>query len=434
MNERTPLRAWHWLCLALALLLIAGLTDHFQPPISLRGGLGWDGVDYATMARQLAAHEIPRAQAPFVYRVGAPWLAGLFAPGDVTGGFLWLNICCALAAPMLLLGWLSRQGLRPGTALVLSLAFAAQWHAPLRLVPFYPVHVDPLMWVFWLGALHLFEAEGQWKTPLLLGAWVLWVLPAVAVREVLLLPALALAARTAPLLLATGSPSQWLAHARLRLKGSLLLPLATGLGLFLLIHAWAQPTQHYGFLTTALSWAWHKSPPHLLHGVGLAFGPLVLTLALLGWRQGWRRLKERQDLLVLGLGVLVLAWLGGSDTERLLYWGAPVLLMLAGLAWEDLWPQLRRRGASAWLWLGAGVLAQALSQRLLWTIPDHPGREELVLPLFTPLSSTCRYLDLWSQHARPEVQVLGLFTHVAAVAGLMWWARRLLRQQAQISP
>lgn len=72
-----------------------------------------------------------------------------------------------------------------------------------------------------------------------------------------------------------------------------------------------------------------------------------------------------------------------------------------------------------------GLLAQGLSMRLWWTIPDHPGSERLVLPLFSPLSSTGRYLDLWSQHARPEVQVLGLAEGLAMVLLLVGWAWKL---------
>lgn len=428
MTRKSKLNPLHGLLLLLCLMALSAWVQRVQPPITLNQGLGWDGVDYARMATQLTRGHRPEAQAPFVYRVGAPWLAGVLRPQDVKAGFLLMNRACALFAPLLLAGWLARQGVRGRTVLALSLGFALAWHAPLRLTPFYPAHVDPLMWLFWLGGLYLLDfSERQSSPQRALWPWLLWILPAVAVREILLLPALALAAQASPLLLRRAMPRDWWEHARHRLEGWRVLPLALGLALFLLIHGWARPTQHYGFLSTALSWAWLKSPPHLLHGALLAFGPLVLALVALGHRIWLPLLTRRQDWLVWVAGVLVFGWLGGSDTERLFAWGAPFVLWAAGLAWDQLWPRLRQSGARAWLWLTAGVLAQGLSMRLLWILPDYPGREDLVLPLFSPLSSTGRYLDLWSQHARPEVQVLGLVEGLAMVALLVLWARSLLK-------
>ncbi len=426
MTKPSTLRPLHWLLLALCLLAASFLAQQCQRPISYNGGLGWDGVDYARMATQLAQGQTPQAQAPFVYRVGAPWLAALLAPDDPPRAFLLLNRICALLAPLLLATWLARRGLKAGTVVGLVLAFALPWHAPLRLTPFYPVHVDPLMWLFWLGALWLLEFSHHKPTGARsLWPWLLWILPAVAVREVLLLPALALAAQSSPLLLRRASLRHWWNHALQRLEMWRLLPVALGLACFAGIHSWSRPEQHYGFLSTALSWAWMKSPPHLAHGALLAFGPFILALLALGHAHWWPRLKERQDWLVWGMGVLVLGWLGGSDTERLLFWGAPFVLWGAGRAWEAWWPSLRHSGSRAWLWLMTGLLAQGLSMRLWWTIPDHPGSERLVLPLFSPLSSTGRYLDLWSQHARPEVQVLGLAEGLAMVLLLVGWAWKL---------
>jgi hypothetical protein len=428
-----------WLALLALVAGTAGLAWTLQRPITLNGGLGWDGVEYARVAEQLSHGGRPAAEAPFVYRVGAPALAAWLSPGDALHGFRLVNGAAALLAPLLLFAWLGRHGLRPGTRLLLAGLFATQWHAPLRLTPFYPVHADPLMWLFWLGGLLLLDhsrpapaASAPALPPLLLAAWLAWAALALPCREVLLLPALALACRANPLLLRRAPLASWRAHTRARLRPALFAPALLGLALFLLIRAWAEPTNSYGFVKTAVLWLWLKSLPHYLHGMCQAFGPALLVLVALDGRRAWRRLAERQDLLALAAGVAALGWLGGGDTERLLYWGAPLLLLAAGQSLEQIRDACRgdgRRGR-ALAWLAFLALAQALGQRLAWLIPDHPGSEELAWPLLTPLSASGRYLDLWSQHARPEVAVLSLAQYLVVMGLGVWGGRCLLRGAA----
>jgi len=419
-------------------VLIVALTSWLawtrQEPISLNGGRGWDGVEYARVAEQLAAGKRPRAEAPFVYRVGAPALAAWLSPGDPLRGFRLVGGVAAALAPLLLFAWLGRFGLRSSTRLLAAALFATQWHAPLRLTPFYPAHADPLMWPLWLGGLLLLERSRRAMagpsprlSPGLLAAWCAGALAATPCREALLLPALALPFVTSPLLLAWAPRAAWASFARQRRHARLALPALAGLLAFALVRAWVEPTNSYGFLKTALVWAWTKSDPAFLHGLAQAVGPAVLALLLLGWREAGAFLARRQELMVLLVGVLAAGWLGGSDTERLLYWGAPVFLLLAGQALERLGETGALRGGSAAAFLAFLALAQALSQRMWWTIPDHPGTEDLAWPLLTPLSDAGRYLDLWSQHARPEVAVLSLAQYVVVVGAAWWWGGRLRR-------
>lgn len=414
-----------WAALLLLVLATAWLAWTRQSPISYHDGLGWDGVDYAAVAGHVAAGERPRAAAPFVYRVGAPALVAWLSPADPVRGFRWLNGALTLALPLLLHGWLLRRGLRPATGILLSGLFVTQWHAPLRLTPFYPVHVDPLMWLFWLLALHGLDWSRGAREPARLLGWSLFALLALPVRELLLLPLLAQAIQGADPPGRWSSRADWARWLSPALRPSRWLPLALGLGLFLLIRAWALPTDSYGFLKTALLWLWLKSVPHYLHGLCQALGPGLLVLLLLGWRGARDSLRARPELGLLLGGILLLGWLGGSDTERLLYWGAPLFLWLAGSSLEACLGQARA-GRSHVLWLAFLALGQALSQRLGWSIPDFPGTETLVWPLLSPLSAQGRYLDLWSQHAVPQVAVLSLAQYLLWIALGWLWGRRLL--------
>ncbi len=422
-----------WLALLLLVLGAALLSWKIQAPISLEGGRGWDGVDYVGMATQLSRGERPQAHAPFVYRVGAPALAGWLDPADPLRGFRLLNGALVLALPLLLFGWLGNPslGLRPAWRWGAAALFALQWHAPLRLVPFYPAHVDPLFWLFWLLALLGLERGRRVGESARAAGWTLFALLALPVREVLLLPLLAQVVQGAPLPWGAGSGRAWIRWLRQEMPRLRLLPVLAGVVVFLAIRSWAAPVDTYGFAKTALLWLWLKSLPQLLHGFAQAVGPGVLVFLLL--RAKWRSarlsladLAGRPDWLLILAAVLALGWVGGSDTERLLFWAAPFWLGLAARAGQELLPRMRK-GASLWAWAICLAVLQAISQRLFWLIPDHPGSETLVLPLLTPPSSTGRYLDLWSQHAQPEVAVLSLFQYVMVVVVGLWWGARLIR-------
>lgn len=426
-----------WAALLLLVALTAWLSWTLQAPITLQGGYGWDGVEYGRVAAQLAAGGRPRAEAPYLYRLGAPALAGWLSPADPLAGFRLVSGAAALLAPLLLYLWLGGFGLSAWSRWLGTALFALQWHAPLRLTPFYAAHADPLMWVFWLGGLLLLQRSRRGEGPGLLAIWCGWILLALPCREVLLLPALALLFTTDPLLLLWQPWPAWRAQLQERLRPVLLLPLALGLLVFLLIHAWAVPTNSYGFLKTAVLWCWLKSVPHYLHGLCQALGPGVLILLLLGRHEARAWLAGRQELLALLVGVLMLGWVGGSDTERILYWGAPIFYLLAGFTLDRLPAQERGRRRGLALWLSFLTLTQALSQRLLWTIPDFPGTARRVWPLLTPPSATGRYLDLWSYHGDPKVLALSFAQYLLVIGAGWWWGRRLLRRGStsrRISP
>ena len=398
-----------WAGLALLVALTAWLAWTRQRPISFHDGYGWDGVEYGRVAAQLAAGQRPRAEAPYVYRVGAPALAGWLCPDDPLAGFRLVNGAAALATSLLLYLWLGGWGLRPLTRWLGAAAFALQWHAPLRLTPFYAAHADPLMWVLWLLGLLLLRRSRSGAGAGLLALWCLWALAALPCREMLLLPALAL-----PLAV----------PAAQRRRARLWLPAALGLAVFVAIRAWSQPTGSYGFLKTAVLWAWMKSDAQYLLGLCAALGPALLALPLLESRRAWDFLRERRELAFLAAAVLALGFVGGSDTERILYWGAPLFLLLAGRGLDALLEAAPHSAARA-SWLAALALAQALAQRLWWTIPDYPGATTSIWPLLTPPSSQGPYLDLWSSHGEPKVLVAALAQHLLAAGALWWWGRRL---------
>ena len=64
----------------------------YQSQISYNNGQGWDGVEYYKTAQAFKDNIKPLAKAPFVYRIGTPYLAQLTSPSDINFGFKTVNI------------------------------------------------------------------------------------------------------------------------------------------------------------------------------------------------------------------------------------------------------------------------------------------------------------------------------------------------------
>ena len=127
------------LAIVSGVLLAVWLTGFAtQQRISRAHGQGWDGVHYYAVAEQLSRGEIPEANAPFVYRVGTPFLASLLPGDDLLRNFAIVNWVACLLAVALLLVWLRPYVADWRVRSLLAVLFIIPWHAPLRFVHFYP--------------------------------------------------------------------------------------------------------------------------------------------------------------------------------------------------------------------------------------------------------------------------------------------------------
>ena len=155
----------------------------------------------------------------------------------------------------------------------------------------------------------------------------------------------------------------------------------------------------------------------------LTFGP-VLALLALDWRAAAARLWQDQYLGALLAGAIALAYIGGSDTERLLFWSAPVVYALIG---HSLQAHPRLRSARALVIVLAA--AQVISSRLLWGIPspeataaDVASAAGLPATLYAVadrlLSLDAFYFNLWSFFADPRVRVVQLLVYLAGSVAL----------------
>ena len=424
------------LVLAVVFVLVNLAGALFQKQMTFNGGKSWEGEFYYDVAEQYTQGKWRVAsEAPLVYRIGTPFLASLLHrrlfPGDLFLCFKIVNATANALTLWLLILWFRHYVGNWRIRTALGLMFLLQWDTPTRWLYFCPAHTDPWMWVFLLAG--LLAVERYREQPALGRMLLVAVLGAVGVafREVVLVvPAAFLFVRNPVHDLFTrrwfsallGVPRNAWREA---------VPLVAAVAALLAVRAIARQTNDYSFAETAVQFLRGKSLLVYLQGTFLAFGP-VLWFPIFYWRQACAFLAARQHLAVYLGAYALLAFIGGTDTERLLYWSMPVVYVLIGRTLEEQGRTLLR----PW-WLPASfAVAQLLASRaVFWPIPDYPSPYPDVWPVFTPFGRRVPFMELFSFfEPRPE-RLASLAAYLAVgvlLAGWLGWRRQAVRPAAQI--
>ncbi|HYE57198.1 MAG TPA: hypothetical protein VD948_01785 [Rhodothermales bacterium] len=413
-----------------AFVLTSALSAALQPALTFNDGYGWDGVEYAAVTRQLADGAAPEARAPFVYRLGTPFLVATLFGDDVIQGFRVVNLVANGLAVLLLVVWLRLHLADWRVRVAMALVFMLAWHGPIRFVHYYPVYVDPALFVFLLAGLivihHARVSLRTWHVAALCGI----VFVGALFREVALVVALAF--------LFVRNPLRWQQDSLLlldwsrstgvwgRLSPGTLLPLGCGLLALTLTRTLGQPTDRYSFGWTAFGWLYAKPLLTWVHACFVTFGP-VLFVVLYDVRALGRFLAGYQPMAVVLTVLAALSWIGGSETERLLFWSASVMLVLVGKALEH-----HRAALASWPLLFALWGTQGWSSRVGLLTPDYPSSRKTPLPLLTIPAHDFNYLHLYSYYSPPYLSAIALAQYVALCALLLWWtALRRRRMDAR---
>jgi hypothetical protein len=201
--------------------------------------------------------------------------------------------------------------------------------------------------------------------------------------------------------------------------------LVAGVMTLAIIRAWvAVEPSPYSFASNVLYWMRWKTPAQLILSPLLVFGPLIV-LPVWFWSGTLHRLRGRLDLLIYLLSFGVLAWIGGSDTERFLVFASPVVWWLIASALDQ------GRTGRAWFWLA--VVTEMLSFRVFLPIIGGPrlidGVESVWTRLPRSLAWLSNYDSFWSfSLVRQEMVALGAWYGAVALALLagLWWQQRAL--------
>ena len=301
-----------------------------------------DAQIYQSVAEQFYLSQVPiHTQIPGGSRIATPWLVAKLRPTvsrvmpglthyvdqaaglDGLASFMPINVAGSFAATILLLLYLRHFIDNPMVRIILVVAWAMMWHAPVRWVYFYPVNIDALSLASLFGGLLIIETWRD-RSPLIAAAL---LAPVVFVGT--------LAKETMVLVPIAFGVAQVVAFARERrverLVAAAIPTLAFGLAL-LFVRSMLVPApghqkwieidyilQNKPIWTWVLAWFFTFSPP-------------VIILIVAGWRDVWAFLWSRWDLSVYLVAVAVLGYFAGtgSDTERLLILATPVCLRTGG--------------------------------------------------------------------------------------------------------
>lgn len=411
---------------ALAAAIVAAFgawSAVLQAPASV---IVWDAVQYLMMAEQLAAGQVVAAEAPYVYRLGTPWIVATLWPGDPMRGFFLLNVACASAVGVALSLWL-RQGIdRLGVRLGLVALYAAAWHGPVRYTHYNPAYVDPLFLLFVLAGLAVASSLARGVTPARIAALTALTIAGTVGRETMLLvPAAALFALN-PLPL-SGVNGDWRRAIPWPVLGALGAGAATLAVMFQIVEA--DTTRNY--FAAAAQWI-RKPPTSYLLAWFTAYGPVVAIL-IFDWRGVARDLATRQHLLAFLGMCTVLAYFGGSDTERFHFWAMPVVYLLLGRAVERRWPVVRGP-----LVAGSLLAAQAVAARVFWAIPDTQleapalgATDGLAARVYGVLDRLFViehfHWNLWSSFGSQPFKLARLALYLVVTAAFVWALSRRAR-------
>ncbi len=303
---------------ALTLLLVA--FHLITAPITVNGGLGYDGILYARMVEVLRGGAAIDVASPYVFRI-LPAAIVAWSGLDVVLGFYVLNVAATLAAGLVLLAFLRHCGI--GAPLR---GYAVVWWAllpfSLRFAVHDPVLVDGIGFLFAIALLYAAMTRKLLIFAVLLAA-------AVLTRENLIV--------LAPLPILRSF--QWNERARATLAS------VPALALLVAIHAWpiitpdrATPSSAefvgydaYLIVTNADDQATRLVLSPIL-ALGILFSlvaarPVAVARAF-GGEPGWT---------LYAVSTLLCATLGGLDHDRYLLLLVPLLLVAVGRAYPRVW-------------------------------------------------------------------------------------------------
>ena len=402
--------------IAAPIALWSGAT---QPPTT---SVTWDAHQYYLIASQIAAEQRPAAEAPYVYRLGVPWIVAQFWPANPARGFFVLNVICGLLTAPLLALWLRTGVERFGVRLAVVALFAAAWHGPIRYVHFNGGYVDPPFLIFVLLALALLHMLRTKPRPWTLAAFVALTVAGTLIREtMILLPISAL-------LMGTRGKGE---DGPVRFDWQQLAPITAAAITITFTHLVVDADTTRSFVAAALQWI-RKPPSAYALAWFTAYGPVLALLVFDGKRVVADLRANLHLLCFLGL-CAVLAFMGGSDTERFVFWAMPVVYLLVGRAFERHLHVFRGAAIGAAL-----VVAQAISARIFWPIPD-PQVDPL--PLIATASWSERlyafadrvlvidhfHWNLWSSFGSAPFRAVRLAFYLIVTVAIVFALRRRAR-------
>ena len=364
-------------------VLIFLVYSNFQNKISINENLGYDGVYYYNMSEQFQDGETLKTNAPFVYRIATPYLASLFS--NIKQSYFYINIIASIVSSILIyLIFIKYFEIK--VSLILAIFSQLHWISGIRYVLFDPIGVDNLALCFlYLGILVLIS-EKNYNQKLILICLITFF--GIFFREITLIPAMILLIQN------------------YKFKKNSIIPLVVGVVIFILLQTFISKTNDYNGLYSILKWAYAKNIGNYLLSIFNAFG-LVIVLFFVFYKNLLTYLKMYSTTSIALFLIMILAYVGGSDTERFLSWALPFFFILTYKIIKD--NNLLKNKYVIFT-----LLTLVLTYRIFWVIPADVENTNHVFPVLTYLSNDFNFADLLAFHGNKQYVNIQLIEYLVA--------------------
>jgi hypothetical protein len=401
-----------------------------QQRISHNDGKGYDGFYYYEATKQIQEGNYHiKGEPPFVNRYANHFIIGKFSRWsghNILDSAFIVNMFGMFLTVIMLLFWLRQFLSKTWIRLTLIFIFIFTWYVPIRNTIYEPMVPDPWGAVFFMAGLLLLNIihkryNANKSTVKQIIAFTLFVTLGTLFRESNIMLGFALFLILNPFKKIDFSFQQNILYTcrnvinqTIRLYWSkknvlLLFPIITYIISSILINTLitAENTFDYSY-AKALVWCFYsKSFPEFLTGTFIAYGPL-LVLAPFFFTNFKLIFIEREDLSFLLSTAIFFGYLGGGDTERILFMSSfPLVYIMIGISIEKIFQSNYK-----W-WLFVLFFLQTFAMRIYWNNPPHPSDiDKVPIPFFGLIGEDIQLLYLYSYYGSKYVHTILLMEYL----------------------
>ncbi len=310
------------------IIVSSALYWYCQPIIKLNQGHPWDADVYYRMAEQVASNQPFFGAKPFIYRIGMPFVVGKLFPHNIMLGFSVVSAIFSVGIVVSIAKLLNRYISSFYIVFTLLCLLVINPNGPVRFYSFMPVFTDSSALFFITAIFALRAVEGA---SILVNAYILLLsIVGVCFREVVVI---------APLSLLIES-IYWQYILKRESKKSrspwIFLSVIGGFGGIIVTHLMVKPIGLYTFSSHALYSIklLIENLEIFLVALCVIYGPVFLIL-LLNPRRVFKIIAKYPYIGIYLLIVLGLAVVGGTHTDRFIFWAFPSVLLVLGLLVEE---------------------------------------------------------------------------------------------------
>lgn len=402
-----------------------------QQRISHNDGQGWDGKHYYVATKQIQQGQYSiTGQTPFVNRYANHFIIGKYAKltnTNILDSALIVNLIGAFLTVLLLTRWLRLFILIGWIRILIICMFMLTWHTSVRELFHQPMGSDAWGTTSLVAALLLLNSirNAHYRGEPILSRVILFsivVSIGTLFRESMAAFAVAIFFISNPIsVIKIQKGGNFLYHTinalrELYTKRTMLLfsiPLLSIIFTKFLISFLVIPNSatSYSYIRTLANLFYTKTPSEFITGVFIAFGPLLVIVPFY-FKHIRNIFMANQELILLLMASVFVGYLGGGDTERILYFSSfPMVFVAMGVSIEKLY-----YSANRW-WLFVIIGLQTFAARVYWYLPDFPNNfDNIPIPFFGLLGNKFPYLYLYSHYGNIYVHTLLLMEYILLLA------------------